>query len=70
MAFYQRELRSLDLTCAQATSADVNRLMRAFHHSLHAADVGLPGTVGLAVGVRDVMSEGNALTANRTLCHF
>ena len=68
--FLSAQLRSFDLTGAQATSADVYRLVRAFYHSLNSADVGLPGTIGLAVGVRNVMSESNALTAYTTLCHF
>ena len=34
------------------------------------AHIGLPHSVGSAVGVGDVLSEDNALSANITLCHL
>lgn len=33
------------------------------------AHVGFPRSVGLAVRVRDVLSENDALSANITFCH-
>ena len=63
-------LRSLDLTGTKATCAHVHRLVSALDNSLDSADIGLPGPVGLAVGVGHVMTEGHALTAHTTFCHF
>ena len=40
-----------DLAGAEAAGAHIDVLGRAVHHSLDALDVGLPGTVGTAVGV-------------------
>ena len=37
---------------------------------LDALDVGLPGTVGTSVGVRNLDTEGHALIAKITLSHF
>ena len=44
--------------------------MSSVNNSLNLTDIGLPGSVGLAVGVRHVVSEGNALTADTALSHF
>ena len=38
--------------------------------SLNALDVGLPGTIGTSVGVRDLDTEGYALTTKITFRHF
>ena len=40
------------------------------NHSLNALNVGLPGTVGTSVGVRNLDTEGHALIAKITLSHF
>ena len=61
---------TLDLSRTKATGANVYGLIRAVNHSLNSADIGLPGSVGLTVGVGNVMTEGHALTANTTLSHF
>ena len=37
---------------------------------LNLSDVGLPGSVGLTVRVRYVVSEYNALAADAALCHW
>ena len=42
---------------------------RAVDHCLHALDIGLPGTIGTPVGVRDLDTEGNTLAAAFTLSH-
>ena len=60
---------SLDLTGAQATGANVNGLMSAVNDSLYLSDIGLPGSVGLSVRVRNLQSENHGLIANTTLCH-
>jgi len=44
--------------------------MFTVNYCLYLTDVGLPGSVGLTVRVGNVMSKGNALTANATLSHF
>ena len=54
----------------KATRANVNGAVSSVNYSLNLADIGLPGSVGLAVRVRNVMSKGNALAANATLSHF
>ena len=64
-----RSDRSGDLAGTKAARADVDGLVRAVLHDADTADVGLPAAVGLAVGVGDVVTEGNALSADCTLCH-
>ena len=59
-----------DLAAAQAASADVDMLGRAVHDGLDALHIGLPGTIGSSVGVRDSDAESNTLLAKFTLCHF
>ena len=44
--------------------------MRAVNNCLYLADIGLPGSVGLAVRVRNVMTEDYALAADTALSHF
>ena len=66
--FYKR-LRTLNLTGTQATGANINTLVRSFNYSLHLADVGLPGSVALTVGVGYGVAERYTLTANTALCH-
>ena len=61
--------RALDLAGTQATGADVNRLCAAVYDRLNATDIGLPGSVGLTVRVRNVMTKHNALATKVTLCH-
>ena len=65
----RRDLRALYLTRTQATGADINGLNAATNDRLYAANVGLPGSVGLAVGVGNIMTEGHTLAAEFTLCH-
>ena len=64
------KLSALDLSRTKATGANVDGLGGAVDNCLNAADVCLPGSVGLAVRVGNVVSEDNALAANFTLCHF
>ena len=42
---------------------------RTVDHCLHALDIGLPGTIGTPVGVRDLDAEGHALVAKFALSH-
>ena len=43
---------------------------RTIDDSLHALDVGLPGTVGAAVGVGDLDTEVHALATELTFGHI
>ena len=63
-------LSALDLSGTKATRANVNGSVRSVNYCLNPTNVGLPGSVGLAVGVRHVVSESNALTADTALSHF
>ena len=63
-------LCTLDLSRTKETRAIVNGLIATVNYSLNLADVRLPGSVGLTVRVRNVVSESNALTANATFSHF
>ena len=63
-------LSALDLSGTKATGADGNRAVGSVNYSLNLTNVGLPGSVGLTVRVGNVMSKGNALTANATFSHF
>ena len=54
----------------QATGAGVHALGSAVDNRLHPLDVGLPGTVGATVRVRNLNAEGNVLAAEITFCHI
>ena len=66
-AEFFKPLGALNLSGAKATRANVNSSVCSVNYSLNSTDVRLPGSVGLTVRVGNVMSEGNALTANATL---
>ena len=61
---------ALNLVGAEASGTCVNMAGSSVNHSLDTLDVGLPGTVGTSVGVRDLNAEGHALTTKITLSHF
>ena len=54
----------------QAAGTYGDRLGIAADGNLYLADIGLPTSVGLAVGVRNGLTEYNALSANTTFCHI
>ena len=60
---------ALNLVGAEASGTCVNMAGSSVNHSLDALDVGLPGTVGTSVGVRDLNAEGHTLTTKITLSH-
>ena len=60
---------ALNLVGAEASGTCVNMAGSSVDHSLNALNVGLPGTVGTSVGVRDLNAEGHALTTKITLSH-
>ena len=68
--FFNKPLRALDLSGTKATGANTNSSVSTVHNSLYLTDIGLPGSIGLTVGVRHVVSEGYALTADAALSHF
>jgi hypothetical protein len=60
---------ALNLVGAEASGTCVNMAGSSVDHSLDTLNVGLPGTVGTSVGVRDLNAEGHALTTKITLSH-
>ena len=54
---------------AQTAGADIDRLVLTVDNDLNGSDVRLPSSVGLSVGVGNVVTEHNAFAANITLCH-
>ena len=67
--FMSKKCDSSLLHRAQATSANRNRLSVSVDRNLYLANIGLPTSVGLAVGVRYVLTEHNAFSADRAFCH-
>ena len=63
-------LCALNLSGTKATRTNANGGMSTVYNCLNLTNVRLPGSVGLAVRVRNVMSKGNALAANTALSHF
>ena len=62
--------RTGDLAGTEAAGAHIDVLGSTVDHSLNALDVGLPGTVGAAVGVGDLDTEGHALATELTFGHI
>ena len=67
--FSDRSDGSGDFTGAQAAGAYVDGLGSTVDDSLYLSDVGLPGSVGLTVRVRNSETELNGLSTNTALCH-
>ena len=63
------KLSTVNLTGTKATGANSNGLGSTVNNCLYLTDVGLPGSVGLAVRVRNVLTENNAFSTNTALCH-
>ena len=63
-------LCTLNLSRAKATGANVYGLICSVYNGLNLTNVRLPGSVGLTVRVRNVMTEGNTLAANTAFSHF
>ncbi len=61
--------RSGNFTGTQAARANVNGLRGAVYDSLNSSDIGLPGSVGLAVGMGYCKSELYCFSADAALCH-
>ena len=60
---------ALDLIGAEASGTSVHMAGSSVNDSLNALDVGLPCTIGTSVGVRNLDTEGYALTTKITLSH-
>ena len=52
-----------DLAASKATRANINVFYSAVEISLNSSDVRLPASVGFSVGVGNITTEGNALSA-------
>ena len=57
------------LTGTQAAGAGVDILRGTIHDSFYALDVGIPGTVAPAMGVRHLDTERDALATTCTFGH-
>lgn len=68
-AFSSVCLRPFNLTGAQAAGANINRFIGSVHNSFYLADIRLPCSVGLAMGMGYGITEHQAFSANLTLCH-
>ena len=53
----------------QAPGTNIHMARRTIDQSLHALDVGLPGTIGTTVRVGNSDTERNTLVAKLALCH-
>ena len=63
-------LRAGNFARTKATRANRHGGGGTVNDSLYLTDIGLPRTVGLAMGVGNVLTEHNALSANTALCHI
>ena len=62
-------LSAVNLTGTQATGANGNGLVRTVNNCLDLANVGLPGAIGFTVGVRNILTVNNTLSADTAFCH-
>ena len=60
---------TLNLAGAQASGANINVAGRTLHNCLDTLDIGLPGTVGTTVRVRNLDTKRDALAADLAFCH-
>ena len=54
---------------AQTAGTNVHMAGRTVNDRFHALDVGLPGTIGTAMGVGNLNPESHSLIAKLALCH-
>ena len=72
-SFAQIKLRSDcsgDFTGTQAAGAGVNVTRGTVHNCLYAHDIRFPSSVRSSMGVRNLDTEGYALTAEIAFCHL
>ena len=60
---------ALHLVGTEASGTSVHMARSTVHDSLDPLYIGLPGTIGTTVGVGNLNTKGNALTAIITLRH-
>ena len=65
----KQSLRTLDLAGAQASGANVHMTRSSLHNRFYTLYVRLPCSVRASVGVRNLNTEGNTLSANFTFSH-
>ncbi len=65
-----QKLSSFNLAGTKAAGAYGNGSIAAVYNSLNLSYVGLPNSVGLSVGMGNVVTESNALSTYGTLCHL
>ena len=58
-----------NFTGTQAPGTNIHMARRTIDQSLHALDVGLPGTIGTTVRMRHLNTKSHALVAKLALCH-
>ena len=61
--------RAGNLTGTQTAGTNIDMAGRTIDDSLHALDVGLPGTIGASVGVGHLNAEHDALVTKFTFSH-
>ena len=61
--------RAGNLTGTQTAGTNIDMAGRTIDDSLHALDVGLPGTIGTTVRVGNLNTKGHTLVAKLALCH-
>ena len=61
--------RAGNFTGTQAPGTNIHMAWRTIDQSLHALDVGLPGTIGTTMRVGNLDTKGNALIAELALSH-
>ena len=60
---------ALDLVGTEASGTSVHMARSTVDNGLDPLHIGLPGTIGTTVGVGNLNTKGNALTAKITLRH-
>ena len=61
--------RSGDLTGTHTPGTNIHMAGRTVDDRLHTLHIGLPGTIGTPMRVRDLNAESHALVAKLALCH-
>lgn len=54
---------------AQTAGADIDRLVLTVDNDLNGSDVRLPSSVGLSVGMGNIMTKGNTFFTDAAFCH-
>ncbi len=61
--------RSGDFTGTHTPGTNIHMAGGTIDDRLHTLHIGLPGTIGTPMRVRDLNAEGHALVAELALCH-